>query len=114
MRTWRSALQLTHHDARRRAGPALGSRKLLPYPAGDVLVDLGVRAVGLGDDDGMARIRGGADVEVQRHLAQERHAELFGFLARAAVAKDLRTFAAMRAEVKTHVLDEAQHRHRDL
>ena len=35
-------------------GAALVGGELLPHPAGDVLVDLGIRAVGLGDHDGMA------------------------------------------------------------
>src|SRR5947208_7297906 len=95
-----SPARLPNDDARRGARPALGGRELLPHPAGDVPVDLGVRAVGLGDDDGMARIGRRADVEMERHLAQERHAELFRLLARPAMAEDLRALAAMRAKVE--------------
>src|SRR5579871_3778177 len=74
-RTARSASAdgaLPHHDLRGRPRAALILRELLPYTPGDVLVDLRVRAVGLGDDDGMALIRRGADVEMKRNLAQER------------------------------------------
>jgi hypothetical protein len=62
----------------------------------------------------MAAIGGGADVEMERDLAQERHAELVGFLAGAAMAEDLRALAALGAEEVAHVLDDAEHRHRDL
>src|SRR5882762_7057771 len=105
---------LAHHDARRGAGPALVGGELLPHPAGDVLVGLGVRAVGFGYDDGMPTVGRGADVEMQRDLAQERDAEFVGLLARAAMAEDFRALAAMGAEEVAHVLDDAEHRHGDL
>src|SRR6188508_2199744 len=47
---------LTHHDARRRAGAALVGRELLPDSSGDVLIDLRMHAVGLGDDDRMTAV----------------------------------------------------------
>src|SRR5260221_4371357 len=59
---------LTHHDARRGARTALVGGELLPHPPGDVLVGLGVRAVGHGDDDRVAAVGRGADVEMQRDL----------------------------------------------
>src|SRR5215469_9862204 len=86
---------LLHHNPSRWPGPALVGRELLPDATGDVLVDLGVRAVGPGDHDRMAAVGRGADVEMQRHLAQERHAELVGFLVGTAMAEDLRAFAAL-------------------
>src|SRR5260370_9577409 len=67
---------LTHHNTRRGARAALVGGELLPYPAGDVLVGLGMRAVRLGDNDRMATVGRGADVEMQRDLAEERHPEL--------------------------------------
>src|SRR3954452_24782350 len=99
---------LSHHDLRRRARSALVGVELLPHPAGDVLVDLRVRAVGLGDHDREAVVRRGADVEMQRYLAEESHAELFGLLARAAMAEDLRPLAALGAEEVAHVLDDPE------
>src|SRR5581483_8874904 len=80
-----------HDDARRGARAALVGGELLPHAAGDVAIGLGVRALRLGDDDRVAAVGRRADVEVQRHLAQERHAHLLGFLVRAAMAKDFRT-----------------------
>src|SRR5436190_13309556 len=113
-KTVETACALAHHDARRRPRPALVGGELLPHPAGDVPVDLGVRAVGLGDHDRMAAVGAHADVEMQRHLAEEGDAELFGFLARAAMAEDLRPLAAFGAEEVAHVLDDAEHRYRHL
>ena len=51
---------------------------------------------------------------MQRDLAEERHAELVGFLAGAAMAEDLRALAALGAEEIAHVLDDAEYRHGDL
>jgi predicted 2-oxoglutarate/Fe(II)-dependent dioxygenase YbiX len=43
-------------------------------------------------------VRGLADRHVQRHLAEERHAEPLGLVARAAMAEDVGALAAMRAD----------------
>src|SRR5690349_2398182 len=101
---------LTNDDSWRRAA-LLAAFQRRPDPLGDVAVDAGVLAVGLGGDDGSAVVGMGADVEMQGHLAQEGYAELLRLVPRAAMAEDLRALAAMRAEEEAHVLDEAQHRH---
>src|SRR5579883_549410 len=111
---WSGTLASAHHDARRRTSPALVRRELLPHPAGNVPVDLRMRAVGHGDDDGMAAVRRGPDVEMQRHLAEERDAELVGLLMRTAMTEDIRTLATLGAKEVAHVLDDAEHRHRHL
>src|SRR5665213_3141593 len=87
---------------------------LLPNPRRDLFVELGMRAVGLRDDDRRSRIRGLADGYIERHLAEEFDAELLGLFPGAAMAEDFASLAAMRAEEVAHVLDEAQHRHVDL
>jgi len=55
-----------------------------------------------------------ADGDIERHLAEEWNAELFRFLARPAVRKDVRSAAAMGTDEVAHVLDDAQKRHLDL
>src|SRR3546814_20092151 len=50
-------------------------------------VDLGVRAVGVADDDWMAAVRCLADLDVERDLAEKIDAELGRLLARAAMAE---------------------------
>ena len=63
--------------------------------------------------DRQAGVRVLADLHVQRHLAEERHAEALGLVARAAVAENVRSRAALRAQEIAHVLDDAEHRHID-
>jgi hypothetical protein len=46
-----------------------------PYARGDGAEDCRVRVAGVGDGDRMPRIRGLADLEVERHLAQKLGAE---------------------------------------
>src|SRR5262249_29301158 len=70
---------------------------------GDLAVDRGVRAVRIAVDHGGAGVGRGPDVHVQRDLAEERHAEALRLVARAAMAKDVRTGAAMRALEVAHV-----------
>ena len=96
------------------AAPSPGRAELLPDALGDGAIDLGVRAVGIGDDDRVAAVGGLADGDVERHLAEEVAAELLGLAPRAAMAEDLAALAAMRAEEIAHVLDDAEHRHVDL
>src|SRR5450755_906840 len=84
---------------------------LLKYLGGDLAIDFGVRAVRLGGDHRHAGIRFLADRHVQRHFAEERHALAFGFLARSAIAENIRARAAARAQEIAHVLDDAEHRY---
>src|ERR1700688_414611 len=75
---------------------------LLKYLGGDLAIDFGVRAVRLGGDHRHAGIRFLADRHVQRHFAEERHALALGFLARTAIAENIRSRAAARAEEIAH------------
>ena len=52
-----------------------------------------------------------ADRDVERHLAQEVEAVLLGEPLAAAAAEDLGRLAAVRADERAHVLDEADDRH---
>jgi len=52
----------------------------------------------LGGDDGRTAVAGNPDVEVQRHLAEERDAQLLGFLARTAMAEDMRLVVLLDPE----------------
>src|SRR6266567_8853837 len=61
----------------------------------------------------------GADIRVERDLAEKRQAHFFRGLARAAVAENLFSMPALRAEVIAHILDNAKYgdvefaKHRD-
>ena len=65
-------------------------------------------------DDGRAAVGSVADDDVERHFAQERNAERLGLAAGAGVREDVGASAAMRAEEKAHVLDDAEKRSVDL
>ena len=56
----------------------------------------------------------GADGDIERHLAEERNAELFRFLARPAVRKDVRSATAMRTDEVAHILHHPEQRDFDL
>src|SRR5688572_27029247 len=83
------------HDLRR------GAPRTLPLQPvadtrGDLAIDLRVRSIRIGRDHGSARVGGLADCHVQRHLAEERHAEFLRFLVRAAVTENVVALAALR------------------
>src|SRR5437016_4375834 len=73
------------HDARGGAIRAARLAELGPDVLGDVAVDRGLRTIRLAHHQRPARIRGLADGEIERHFAQERHAEPFRLAPRAAV-----------------------------
>src|ERR1700722_18912224 len=73
-----------------------------------------MRPIRLAVDDRRPRIGGGTDRHMQRYLAEKRHAQTLGFVARAAMTKNVRLRAAVWALEITHVLDDAEHRHIDL
>src|SRR5579863_5673035 len=77
-------------------------------------VDRRMRAIRLALDDRGPAVGGGADRHMQRYLAEERHGQTLGFVARAAMAENIRLRAAMRALEITHILDDAEHGHVDL
>src|SRR5271169_5355938 len=91
-------------------GPAdgVGAGDFFPDARGDGAEDERVRVVGVGDGDRVARIRGLADLEVERNLAEKLGAEAVGLEAGATVAEDLAAAAAMRAQEIAHVLDDAE------
>src|SRR5687767_6928008 len=80
------------HDLRRGARCALALQPVADT-RGDLAIDLGMRSVRIGRDYGAAGIGRLADRHVQRHLAEERHAELVRLLLRAAVAEDVMMLA---------------------
>src|SRR5438874_1023607 len=88
-----------------RARAALGALAgdFLPDPSRHVAEDPGVRVVGVGDGDRSAAVGGFADLQVERHLAEELSAEPPGRLAGAAVREDLAAAAgAMLLEEILH------------
>src|SRR2546422_183397 len=92
-------------DLGRRAYRTASAAQLVAHLGCDLPVDRRVRAVRVGRHHRAARIRGLANRDVERHLAEERHAEPLGLVARAAVPEDVRTRAALRAQEIAHVLD---------
>src|SRR5207302_7386625 len=102
---------LLDHDPGWRSRARALALDAVPRGLGDLAIDLRVAALWLRHDDRPALVRGEADLEVEGHLAQERHAQPLGLVARAAMAEDLRLGSAVRADEGAHVLDDAQHRH---
>src|SRR6185436_14060870 len=88
----RADAELRWLDAR--VGPLL---QLLPRPARDLPINLRLRAVGVGGDDRPAFVGCGADIHVQRHAAEERHAELLRLVLGAAVTENVGALPALRA-----------------
>src|SRR5262249_49989167 len=104
---------LLHHDLRRRA-PGAGGGELLQEAVGDRAGRLCMRARRLRADDRLAAVRGLADRDIERDLAQELDAEPLGLFPGAAVREDLAPLPAMRAREVAHVLDDPEHWHVDL
>src|SRR4051795_6697858 len=86
-----------HDDARGGAAGRGFARDLLPDTSGDVAEGLRIGRIRLRHDDRPALVRGLADGEVDRHLAEKIGAEALGFAASAAMAEDVTSLAAMRA-----------------
>src|SRR5436190_8329066 len=91
-----SSARLFNYNPRRRAAIGAFAGDLFPDAGGHLAEDKRVGVVGLGDRDRGAAVGGFADLEVERHLAQELGTEALGFLAGAAVREDLAATAAMR------------------
>src|ERR1051326_6934309 len=85
-------------DARGGAVRAARLAELAPDVLGDLAENRGLRAVGFAHDQRAPGVRGFANLEVERHLAQERHAEPFRLAPRAAVAENFRARPAFRAD----------------
>src|SRR5580704_608068 len=101
------------YDLRRGAPGIHAAPDLFENFGGDLAINFGVRAVRLGGHHRQAGIRFLPDGHVQRHFTEERHTLALGFLARTAVAEDIRARSAFWAQEITHVLNDAQHRHVD-
>ena len=82
--------------------------------AGDVVIGLRQRAARLGHDSRPAAIGLLPNTQVQRQAAKERHTVLSCHALATACAKDGFLVAATRANMRAHVLDDPQHRNRDL
>ena len=54
------------------------------------------------------------DEEPLQFLGEQRHLQALRFPFAAAFAEDVLFVAAVRADVRAHILDDAQHRHLDL
>ena len=101
-----------HDDSGLRAARAAHRRgRLVDEAGGDPPVGRGVGALGLGDHDRPAGIRGRPDRHVERNLTQEIHAQPERGLARAAVVEEFGAVAAFGADIVAHVLHDAEDRH---
>src|SRR5215211_5729265 len=85
-----SAISRLDHDLRCLARGASGWPDLLPHLGGKIAVDLRVRAVRIGRHHRTAGIGRFADHEIERHFAEEGHAELLRLAPRTAVAENFR------------------------
>src|SRR5271169_4555433 len=85
-----------------------GVEQLGAHALGDIEERLRLRAVRRADDDRRAAVRGLADHDVERNLAEERHALFLGLVAGAAVREHVGAASAMRALEIAHVLDDAE------
>ncbi len=77
-------------------------------------VDLGHRPVGVRYDGRLARVRLAADRLVERQLSQKLGAVFLRHALGTARAEDVALVPALRADVKRHVLDDAEDRDADL
>src|SRR5438046_4155716 len=72
---------------------------------GDVTVNRGERSVRVGRHYRTAGVGSLADRHVERHLAEERHAQPLRLAARAAMAENIAARSAMREQEIAHVID---------
>src|SRR6202023_180264 len=80
----------------------------------DMAEGVGVRSLGLGDHDRHAAVAAEDDLGIERDRPQEGGAEELGGPLAAALLEDVGDLAAVRADERRHVLDDADHRHVDL
>ena len=90
-----SSARLFDDDAPRCSAPGARAGDLLPDAGGDMAEDERVRVGAVGDRERGAAVGGFADVEVERHLAEKLGAEALGFMAGAAMRKDLAAAAVV-------------------
>src|SRR5512136_2513911 len=77
----------------------------------DLLQSFARRAAGIKRDDRLAIVAAVTDARVNRHAAQERHAQARRHPRAAAAAKDVGWVAAVGANEGSHVLDDAKDGH---
>src|SRR4051794_26523616 len=95
---------LRFNDDFRSCAPCTAA-KLITHLGRDIAIGRGMRSVRRSGDHRQSGIRLFADVHMQWHLAEKRHAEACRFVARAAMAENVGTFPALRAQEIAHVLD---------
>src|SRR5260221_6561137 len=81
---------------------------LLHDLTGDLLERDRRDGVRLSDDDRLAAVAADDHLRIDRHLAEERHAEHLRRALPAAVSEDLLPLTAVLADEEAHVLDDAE------
>src|SRR3984957_7701892 len=109
-----AAPSLEDADARGGLCARCAGGERIRHPSRDLKQSVGLRAVGHARDDRAPLIGIGADGDIERHFAEKRNAELFGFFPRPSVRKDVGPAAAMRTDEVAHILDNTEKRHFDL
>src|SRR6266571_1375220 len=100
---------LRYDDVRKLRGHVLcGLRDLDGEPARDRPVDLRRPAVGIGDHGRLARVSVLADIDVERQGPEQLGAVLPAHTLGAALPEDVLLVTAVRADVRAHVLDDAE------
>src|SRR4029077_11762772 len=84
------------------------------HTACDVPVGGGDRARRLRHDDGLPAVGGFAKRKLERDLAEEGHADARRLSSRAAMAENIVTRSAVRANEHAHILDDAENWRVDL
>src|SRR6266702_7643677 len=100
---------LGNHDVRELRSHVLGGLGDLDRePARDRPVDLRRPAVGIGDHGRLARVGVLADIDVERQGPEQLGAVLPAHALGAALPEDVLLVTAVRADVRAHVLDDAE------
>src|SRR5713101_3529496 len=100
---------LRYHDVRELRGHVLGGlRDLDREPARDRPVDFRRPALGIGDHGRLARVGVLADIDVERQGPEKLGAVFPAHALGAALPEDVLLVAAVRADVRAHVLDDAE------
>src|SRR5689334_2613774 len=101
--------RVLYDDLRERRGVVLRPLGDLDrHAAGDLLVDLRRAPVRVGHHGRTAGIGLLADMDVERQRPQQIDVVVLAHFLRAALAEDVLLVAALRADVKAHVLDDAE------
>jgi hypothetical protein len=85
-----------------------------PNSLGNIGIDLGMWTLPIRHHNRRSRNAGFADLNIQRHFAQEIRPQLCRCLPCATMAKQVLAVATFGANVLAHVLNDTQHRHVNL